>query len=151
VTLNEKWLVSRPFQDSLVTEGHELGHAWDEWHHGAKGAGRGGHGKRWRDRVAAIGIIPDERGATVGITPELQAWFDSYGVPLLEDLIDVQPPPTKARAMPKWTCACPPKGNPARAVHLHAQCLDCGAEYVSDSPAPDPESEGEDDAEGEAE
>lgn len=129
VTMNERWIAARPFRDTLITLLHELVHAWDEWSNGRGSAKGGGHGRPWRDRITAIGVVTGPRGSTAGITPELDAYLDRYGVPRLEDLIDPEAPPEPQRAMPKWVCTCPPRGNPVRAVYLHARCLDCGADY----------------------
>lgn len=143
VTLNERWIASRPFQETLITLLHELVHAWDEWRRRRLGkpiprSAAGAHGKPWRDKMTELGVVTGRKGETVAISYSLLKYLDRYGVPRLEDLIDPAPPPTTQRQLPKWVCRCPPRGNPVRAVYVHARCLDCGAEYAT------PEADGDD-------
>jgi hypothetical protein len=133
ITFNEAWLWVRPFRDTLATLIHELLHAWEEWYCGRE---RGGwyHTAAWREKMAEIGIVADDRGRHL----RERHFFDylkRYSVPDTQHLLPNATPvvvaahaPKKRRQMPKWVCACP-SGNPVRAVHLNAVCQDCRSAY----------------------
>jgi hypothetical protein len=117
------------FRNVIVTEGHELLHAWQD-KHGRPGVGNY-HNAQFRQKASGCGLIVDSRGHTkLETNGRLVRLFEQYGIakiPMPEGMRTMTAP-TKLH---KWVCSCHPQYGVRVAIeNFSATCHRCGEKFL---------------------
>lgn len=135
INLN-KLYISRPLNETLQTLVHEMAHSWEHiyvpedkrtksWY----------HTKAFRDKMAKIGIMTNEKGCHMAVGDPFIHLLRQHGVEFNTNditeggliVITPKPKPKGRSKLKKWTCGCT---NVRVAVQdFQANCLKCGNEF----------------------
>lgn len=134
ISINARF-IDREWSDVIRTLLHEILHAVQ---HKAGAPGKGNsqkahHNVQFREWSERAGIPCDQKGVSLGITPDgpYAAYVARHKlegkIGLVASKTTIKAAPTKNK---KWSCGCT---NIRCAVELHATCNECGEEFVLQS------------------
>ena len=130
IAINETYIHSQEFWETLGTLLHELLHAEQE-KTGTPGK-HNYHNRAFRDRAEFFGLIVDSAGHTQYRNPPSPFWrvLEKYGVQVLS--LPVHKPksiPSRESKLKLWVCDCQPQPVRIRVAikDFQARCLKCGA------------------------
>jgi hypothetical protein len=117
-----------PFHCILRRLLHESIHQWQE-SHGKPPSKSTYHNKQFTEKALACGLLTNSSGHDLGHTKIFSDLLAKYGVnaPEIEgEPEDIRKPGTSK--LKKWTCGC--NNVWCAVVEFHAQCLECGNDFV---------------------